>query len=110
MRVIFEIGVGQCGKRYGLEEITLEHRSNMMDAAIDYVSRKFGGCFVSHGSGAWIQDGKIVREPSITITVDNISNSTSESELRIIADTLRSMFRQDSVIMTTVNASTFYAE
>ena len=98
MRVIFGIGTGQKGKRWHNAPILPYETEGSISQAIGYLTTRYGGCFIQRGEGAWMDNGQIVRESGITITVE--VESYPDEDMKRDGLELATMFEQDCVIVS----------
>lgn len=92
-RIEFGIGIGKDVNGYTIAPHVADA---MIATALDHLSVFSDGGFVARGFGYWREHeaGDIVREESITITIDT---DLSDGTVRRLAHTLRALFCQTAI-------------
>lgn len=101
--VQFGIGIGYQADG---TPITSEESQAMIAEAMRRLSRAFGGGFVVRGRGFWTAPGGSgpITEDGITITIDT---SDSDEVIRLTAELLRHIFRQQAIHVAISDVSTY---
>lgn len=95
MRIVFGIGIGFESDGKAIPDHIAHER---IQSATRLACERFGGCFIVHGNGGWIDEGgKLIVEPGITLTVESDASQADASEF---ASILASLFRQSAVMVS----------
>jgi hypothetical protein len=109
MRVVFYAGIGY--DKHGNAIPSLLASEKIREALLE-TCKRFGGCTLTRGRGAWIDDkGNLITEECVTITVERIEKCADGSPsfdswttVAEHAEFLRDLLSQSSVV-TSIQAS-----
>ena len=93
MRVTFTVGMG-----FNSENKRIRNAKSLQSKAIASLSNRFGGVTVYNGIGGWIDNNKLITEPSASFIIE--AKKISKLAIRQTATLLRQMFNQTAVMVS----------
>lgn len=108
MRFNFAVGIGFDSMN---NPISQNDRVVKTRLSVRIVADKFGGCFITPGYGAWVNNGgEVISEPSMMIVADTSVGNVTDDKWREmaweVAEHLRQLWSQSAVMVTELSAVT----